>query len=101
MKSLAGGGKKIEKTGRILAVSTQKKDRTKTRDNVGRQQAARDLRNIECQIEQLEDHIKSLEDRMARPGIYENAGELAKMNAACETKRIKLEELMEKWEALA
>lgn len=77
-----------------------KKENTKVRNSQQEQMAAKEIKNIEQQIERLEEAIKSLEKEMADPKVYENSAELEKVNTEYEDKKKQLEVLMEKWEEM-
>ena len=77
-----------------------KKENTKVRNSQQEQMAAKEIKNIEQQIERLEEAIKSLEKEMADPKVYENSAELEKVNTEYEDKKKQLEGLMEKWEEM-
>ncbi|MEO9485150.1 MAG: ribosomal protection-like ABC-F family protein [Ekhidna sp.] len=79
----------------------KKKEHTKQRNNEEEQKAAKELKNIEQKIESLEASIKSLEDQLADPQIYEKADEYEKVNTQYKKEQAELEGLMEKWEELA
>lgn len=78
----------------------KKKENTKQRNNSETQQSAKELKEIETQIESLESKIKLLETQMADPQIYENPQEYEKVNIEFNQKKKELEQLMEKWEGL-
>ncbi len=80
--------------------TTPKKENTKVRNNQEEQEAAKEIKNIEQQIDQLEKAIQHLENQMADPKVYENASELEKVNTEYASKKKQLEDLMEKWEEL-
>ncbi|SNT27059.1 ATP-binding cassette, subfamily F, member 3 [Ekhidna lutea] len=79
----------------------EKKQNTKQRTNAEEQQAIKDLKNVEKEIEALESNIKLLETQMADPQVYENPQEYEKVNIDYNKKKEELERLMEKWEELA
>ena len=79
---------------------TKKKEITRQRTNNEDQKAAKELENIEQQIESLEINIKLLETKMTDPRIYENPHEYEKVNMEHNLKKQELEKMMEKWEEL-
>ncbi len=80
---------------------SKKKENTKVRNNTDEQKAAKELKNVEIKIEEIENSIKSLEEQLADPKIYENAEEYEKVNTRYKEEQKQLEKLMEKWEELA
>ncbi len=92
--------KKSNSSGTKEIKVTPKKENTKVRNNQQEQMAAKEIKNIEQQIERLEEAIKSLEKEMADPKVYENSAELEKVNTEYEDKKKQLEGLMEKWEEM-
>jgi len=86
-------------------VSSQPKDikpkeNTKIRNNAEKQQAAKEIKNLEQRIETLESDIKVLEAELADPEVFENPAALEKVNEQYEEKKNELDSLMERWEAL-
>ncbi|MFK7953518.1 MAG: ABC-F family ATP-binding cassette domain-containing protein [Ekhidna sp.] len=79
----------------------EKKQNSKPKNNAEEQQAAKELKQIETQIEQMESSITELETQLAQPSVYENPEEYEKLNAEFQEKKGELERLMEKWEELA
>lgn len=80
--------------------SNGKKENTKVQDNTEEQEAAKEVKNLEQSIEQLEANIKLLETQLADPQVYENPTELDKVNTEYGAKKKELDELMEKWEEM-
>ncbi|WP_462248596.1 ABC-F family ATP-binding cassette domain-containing protein [Ekhidna sp.] len=80
---------------------SKKKENTKVRNNADEQKAAKELKNVEVKIEEIENSIKSLEEQLADPKIYENAEEYEKVNSRYKEEQTELQKLMEKWEELA
>lgn len=89
-----GGTQKISKT-------PPKKANTKQRNNAEEQQAAKALKQLEQDIETLESEIQKLEGTLADPKLYEDADKYAQLNQDYENKKKALDQLMEKWEAMA
>ena len=75
----------------------KKKENTKPKTNLEEQKIAKQLKNLEYQIEELEATIKMIEARMSEPDVYEDPEKLSQVNSAYETKKSELEELMIKW----
>ena len=92
---------KGEDTSQKEVKPTEKKENTKQRNNEEEQKAAKELKNVERQIESLEVEIKDFEAQLADPKIYEAPDEYEKVNTAYNQKKLELERLMEKWEELA
>ncbi len=83
------------------AKTSIKKKSTKKRSNAKEQQVAKELKSIENQIAELESDITLLENKMASHEIIENPKALAVANDDYLNKKKILDELMERWEALA
>lgn len=77
------------------------KENSKPRNNEEEQQAAKELKQIEDQIEVLENEIDAFEKQLADPKIYEVPEEYEKVNMAYNAKKTTLSQLMEKWETMA
>ncbi|MEO9870567.1 ribosomal protection-like ABC-F family protein [Ekhidna sp.] len=79
----------------------EKKVSTKPRSNNEEQQAAKELKQVEGNIEKLEATIAEIEEHLANPKVYENPDEYEKLNVSYGQKKQELTDLMEKWEELA
>ncbi len=74
---------------------------SKPRNNEDEQRAAKELKQVENQIEQLEKEIGNMEARLAEPEIYNNPEEYEKLNITYHQQKEELDLLMKKWEELA
>ncbi|MEP5612172.1 MAG: ABC-F family ATP-binding cassette domain-containing protein, partial [Cyclobacteriaceae bacterium] len=78
-----------------------KKENTKPKNNQEDQAQKKELKHVESSIEKFESEIENFETQLADPSVYENPEEYEKLNTAYQQKKLELEQLMEKWEALA
>lgn len=85
----------------VEANSPTKKQKSKPKNNLEEQQAAKELKQVEGQIEQLEIDIATFEKQLADPKLYEDPQEYEKVNVAFNKKKTELGKLMEKWEEMA
>lgn len=79
----------------------EKKENTKPKNNQEEQAVKKEIKQVESNIERLEEEIKQFEARLADPELYENPEEYNTVNDQFQGKKKELERLMEKWEMLA
>ncbi len=78
-----------------------KKENTKPKNNQEEQAQRKEVKQVEAQIEKYEAEIADLESQLAEPALYESPEQYEKLNSLYMNKKQELEQLMEKWEALA
>ncbi len=82
--------------------SAQKLDwQQKKEQQAAQRKKENDLKKCEARIAELEDKIKVLDDKMARPDIATNVAKLQELAKDREEAEKELEELYEKWEELS
>ncbi len=78
-----------------------KKENAKPRNNQEEQAKFKQVKQIEASIEKCESEIATLENQLGDPKVFENQDDYEKINTQYVEKKQALEQLMEKWEALA
>ena len=90
-----------EVSAKMQSPAAEKPKTEKPKNNFEEQQSERELKRLEEEITILENKVAEIEEQMADPSIYDDQTKFQDLNKNYLSSKKALEELMNKWEALA